>query len=464
MTLRATRTLFCLLACLAAAACRPADAVQDDVPPHLATEHAAAEPTERADETATERVDETATERVDGAVAEGSAVTDDEAPVEPPHNEDAATAPTDDVPAPALAPDAARLGLTGAPPRNVVLLIGDGMGPVHETAGSHWVHGADRQLRMQQAPYQGSAATACADREITDSAAAATAMSTGVHVNYEVVAVALPGDGSPLPTVLEQFLDAGRPAGMVTTTRLSHATPASYAAHVPVRYAEELIVPQVLETQPTLIFGGGGRGMTASAAQEAGYTVATTAEELADLPDDAERWALVVGRSHVPYVADGRGTAPDLATMTTRALHLLDKPDGPGFFLLVEGGRIDHASHNNDIDRMLPEMDDFDDALGAVLEWADGREDTLVLLTADHECGGLSIDTPAGQGEIPEVSWSTGGHTAADVNVYGWGPFGDRVMHVRDNRDIYWLSRWPLGVSAEDMVGTPLASDEPTAN
>lgn len=325
----------------------------------------------------------------------------------------------------------------------MILFIGDGMGPVHEDLGSRWVHGRPDALRMQAAPHRSMVATRCLDREITDSAAAATAMSTGQLVNYEAVAVT--PDGTPIETVAEELIEAGISVGMVTTSRLTHATPASYLAHVPRRYDEDVIAPQMLAQGAELLFGGGGPGMTPATLQAAGYAVATNAAEMASLDGDAEAWATLIGRSHLPYVADGLGDAPTLAAMTDRALTLLESRGR--FFLMVEGARIDHASHNNDIARMLPEMAGFDDAIGVALAWASDRDDTLIMVTADHECGGLSVVSHAAAGELPEVAWSTGGHTGVPVSLYGWGPFGHAVEGVDANTDIYWLSRWMLSAT-----------------
>ncbi len=328
------------------------------------------------------------------------------------------------------------------PPRNVIFLIADGMGPVHERAASLYLHGEPGRLRMHQAPVSGMMTTHAADAEITDSAASATAFATGQKANYEAVSVH-PETGLPLRTVLEDYQEAGYATGLVTTSRISHATPAAFFAHVPSRYDERLIVDQLLERKPTLIFGGGTRGLTQRRLTAAGYTTTETEAEMRRLGADESPWAMIYGRGHVPYVSDGLGAAPELSEMTEVALRLLENSE-PGFFLMIEGARIDHASHNNDLIRMLPEMAGFDDALGVVLEWAENREDTLVFLTADHECGGLEIVAEAPRRQLSEVTWSTTGHTAVPVNFYAWGPFADRASAIRDNVDVYPLIRWPL--------------------
>lgn len=333
-------------------------------------------------------------------------------------------------------------------PNNVILLIGDGMGPVHERAASLFRHGTGDGLTMQQAPVRTQITTHAADAPIPDSAAAAAAFATGQKVNYEAVSVH-PMTGEPITTVLEELRDAGYATGLVTTSRISHATPAAFAAHVASRYDEREIWEQMLETRPTLLFGGGTPGLTRARLTDAGYAVADDAAGLSALDPSAGAWAMIYGRDHLPYEFDGLGTAPSLSSMAMRAIELLSGHE-PGFFLMIEGARIDHASHDNDFQRMVPEMLAFDDALTRVLEWADGRDDTLVLLTADHECGGLSIVHEESQGTLSRVEWSTGGHTSVPVSLYGWGPFAEVVDGIADNTEVHRLLRWPLaGAEAE---------------
>ena len=327
-------------------------------------------------------------------------------------------------------------------PRNVVFLIGDGMGPVHERAASLFLHGEGGRLQMNAAPVQTTITTHAADQAITDSAASAAAFATGHKVNYEVVSLD-PVTGDPLMTVLEELSAAGFETGLVTTSRISHATPAAFAAHVPSRYDEREIWQQMLRTQPTLLFGGGTPGLTTERLVEAGYETSTSAVEMQALDPGADRWSMIFGRDHIPYVLDGLGTAPSLPLMTGRALALLEDAD-TGFFLLIEGARIDHASHDNDFERMIPEMLAFDESLTVVLDWASERDDTLVLLTADHECGGLSIVHEEGQGRLSRVEWSTTGHTGVPVNLYAWGPFADEAAEVTDNTHVHRLLRLPL--------------------
>ena len=143
-------------------------------------------------------------------------------------------------------------------PTNVILFIGDGMGPEQVKAASHYAGGP---LSFERLPYHGRAMTWPASNplDVTDSAAAATAMATGMKVSNGVLSVAIPGDGRPLPTILEQFKQMGRSTGLVTTTYITHATPAAFAAHVASRDKHDLIAQDYLQrTRPDVMLGGGG--------------------------------------------------------------------------------------------------------------------------------------------------------------------------------------------------------------
>ncbi|MFW2389747.1 MAG: alkaline phosphatase [Polyangiales bacterium] len=334
------------------------------------------------------------------------------------------------------------------PLRNVILMIGDGMGPEHELAAGCYLFGpthgtSGNQLVFETLPVQGQMTTQSANSEITDSAAAATAMATGHKVANTVVSMANPGDERDLYTLLECFADQGRATGMVTTTQMTHATPACFGAHQPVRYLQDEIASDYLEeSRPNLLFGG-ATYMTPELATDAGYEVATTRAELGALPGDTEFVSGQFAPSHLPYEydasqadADPYEVIPHLHEMVSDALgRLEDHPEG--FFLLVEGGRIDHAGHENNIGRNVLETVAFDEAVEAVLSWADGRDDTLVVVTADHETGGLDLVECTSAGVLPTVTWSTPDHTGVPVNTHAWGKNSERFGGTIDNTDFF---------------------------
>ncbi|HAK95079.1 MAG TPA: hypothetical protein DCM87_08780, partial [Planctomycetes bacterium] len=163
-----------------------------------------------------------------------------------------------------------------AAPKNIILLIGDGMGPEQVKAAGMYATGIAGSLDFEGLPFKGVVTTYSANNAVTDSAAAGTAIATGVKVNNYVISMASPGDGSELQTLLEYFRDRGKMTGLVTTTYATHATPAAFGAHEPDRNNTANIAGDYLtQTRPNVLLGGGGNGLTPENAQAAGYTVVT---------------------------------------------------------------------------------------------------------------------------------------------------------------------------------------------
>lgn len=330
--------------------------------------------------------------------------------------------------------------VTGAPAkggsaRNVILCIGDGMGAEQVRAAGCF---AGAPLSFESFPVRSDMATFSANSKVTDSAAAATAMAAGEKANNGVVSIALPGDEAELETLLERFQRSGKRVGLVTTTYITHATPACFGAHEPKRSnLAEIAEDYMNQARPNVLLGGGGKGMSPEAARSAGYTVVTDRAGLKGLDLSAETHISgQFGEGNLPYTYDGTGDLPGLAEMTTAALGLLEK-DSDGFFLMVEGGRIDHSGHANDLSRNLHETLAFDEAVRAIAAWAEDRDDTLVVVTADHETGGLNVVKDLGKGHEPEVTWSTKGHTAVLVPVYAAGCQAGLFEAVTNNTQIH---------------------------
>ena len=325
-------------------------------------------------------------------------------------------------------------------PKNVVLLIGDGMGFEQAKAAGMYAHGAPGTLPFEAFPHRAEMTTHSADSPVTDSAAAATALATGRKVDNGVISLAHPGGGEVLKTLLEHFGARGRGTGLVTTADVTHATPAAFGAHRPSRNDLSGISADYMNsTRPDVLFGGAGDGTPRASVEEAGYALVTDRAGMWSL--DPEAVAMVCGRfgeDHLPYEYDGLGALPRLWEMTASALGILGGRE-EGFFLMVEGGRIDHAGHDNDIERNVLETVGFCRAVRVVTDWARGRSDTLVLVTADHETGGLKVLRNNGRGGFPTVSWSTTGHTDSRVPVYAWGANARFVSGVIDNTDLFGI-------------------------
>ena len=334
-------------------------------------------------------------------------------------------------------------------PRNVIFLIGDGMGLEQVRAGGMYANGAPGTLSFESFPHQGQVTTRSANSSVTDSAAAGTALATGFKVNDGVISMAYPANatysyGSEMPTLLELAQGAGKAVGLVSTTYITHATPAAFGAHEPARGNYSNIAADYLnQTRPDVLYGGKSYISSADAIA-AGFTVVTTRAAMEALDPNVP--ALVSGQfgsGHLDYEYDyavGAGndydTLPHLSQMTANALDRLDN-DPNGLFLMVEGGRIDHAGHDGNIRQNVHETIEFANTVQVVVNWAAGRTDTLIIVTADHETGGLSVLANNGAGNYPTVSWSTGGHSDANVPVYAWGVNAEMISPAMDNTDLF---------------------------
>ena len=293
-----------------------------------------------------------------------------------------------------------------ARPRNVILMVSDGTGPATLTMARDFARAEWGQKRLAlDSALTGSTQTYATDSRVTDSAAGATAFSTGVKTYNGAIAVDTLK--RPVATVLEAAEARGMATGLVVTSRLTHATPAAFAAHVPARSMEDEIARQMLGHRVEVLLGGGRRhfrpeadgGARADslnlldAVRAAGYAVATDRAGF-----DSVRTTPLLGlfaESHMNYEIDrDPAVQPSLAEMTRKALDLLASNSDArqnGFFLLIEGSRIDHAGHANDAAAHVRETLAYDEAVAAALDFArrDGR--TLVVSTSDHETGGLSL-------------------------------------------------------------------------
>jgi alkaline phosphatase len=309
----------------------------------------------------------------------------------------------------------------GDGPTNVVLFVGDGQGRAQLDLGRYLkayrkdseefpLNAADITYNVDRHDAHGSALTYPDDPEefVADSAATATAMATG-HKTYNGAIGGVENDAGefvPKRTVLEEARDMGYATGLVTTARMTHATPASFASHVPDRGQEEEIAAQYVRDSAVDVLFGGARSYflpdgretddanLVAEAKRNGYRYVTTESELESL-DSAPALGLFSESDHLNYVLDRQdgddSTQPGLDAMAATALDLLEARSNKGFFLLVEAGRIDHASHAN-YPVVAHEQLEADRVIGRLLDYVeDGRGETSVITTADHETGGLSL-------------------------------------------------------------------------
>ncbi len=305
------------------------------------------------------------------------------------------------------------------PVKNVIFLIGDGMGIGAVQLGRNALVGPDGRLAMETFPVVGLATTFSADSAVTDSAAAGTALATGHKTNNGMVAV-LP-DGTAVTTILEAAQKKGMATGLISTNTLYDATPATFGSHWGTRGGSAEISAQLIDNGIDVLLGGGtsyflpkgvdvgkrtdGRNLVEEALKS-GYTVAMDKLELASATGPK-----VLGLftpSYMNYQLDrvAAGTSePTLAEMASKALEVLSESDN-GFFVMIEGARIDHAAHAADFPGVIAEMKDFDDTVEIARDFAREHPDTLLVVTADHDTLGLSVTEPMDYGVFANVSVS----------------------------------------------------------
>jgi alkaline phosphatase len=311
--------------------------------------------------------------------------------------------------------------------KNVILFIGDGLGPAHMALGMHYAREVEgRKLQLQELMEEGETGYVLPisyQKVVTDSAAAATQIGTGILGRNE--SVGLDAEGGPLETILEWAERQGLATGIVTNMRLTHATPAALASHQIWRYNEEqnFADEMVMEHDIEVLLGGGARAMVprgkrvseflpgvpaaldgdsrrsddrnlVEEARARGYSIASDRVALREASPNATKLMGLFSATHLPYVVDRRAekleNTPSLVDLTTAALDVLEQ-SGKGFFLLVEGGRIDYAGHDNDAGNMLHEILEFDEAVGVGRGFQSEHPDTLIIVTADHGTGGFSF-------------------------------------------------------------------------
>lgn len=315
-----------------------------------------------------------------------------------------------------------------ARPRNIILMIGDGMGVAQVTAG-HTLKGT---LALESFKHVGLVLTQAHGADyITDSAASATAMATGVQ-SYNG-AISVDPDAKPVKTVFEYAKERGIRTGLVATCSITHATPACFVAHVTRRAMQLDIARQISEGDTDLYLGSGWRWFVPQERggrrtdgrdlleemHERGYAYVWTDSAFGAI--DAEHTGKLIGL----FAPDHFGPAPDrhpsLREMTATAIECLSSSDN-GFVLMVEGSQIDWAGHDNDAALVPVEMVDFDDAIEVAVAFAKRDGQTLVVVTADHETGGYAIVDGSVNERRVEGRFAAGHHTGTMIPLFALGP------------------------------------------
>ncbi len=318
-------------------------------------------------------------------------------------------------------------------PKNVILLIGDGMGLSHIYSG---ITANKGQLYIQNFKNIGFCKTYSKSDYVTDSAASGTAIATGEKTYNGAIGVDI--DKKPIKNVRERAEDKGMATGIVSTSAITHATPASFVAHQPKREMYEEIAGDFLKTNIDVFIGGGyshfaerkdGKNLIIDLKNK-GYKVIRDVDSLKYIKE--RKMACLTAPTHNPQAKQRNDM---LRKASIAAIDILKK-DKDGFFLMIEGSQIDWGAHQNDMTYIVKEVLDFDKTVGEVLKFAAKDKNTLVIVTADHETGGLAvIDGDLKKGSV-EGAFTTGHHTGLLVPIFAFGPGSEHFRGFMENTEI----------------------------
>lgn len=317
--------------------------------------------------------------------------------------------------------------------KNLIFLIGDGMG-LAQYAMLEVEHDYAPNA-FQEADRVALITTRSANNRVTDSAAAGTALASGHKTNNSMLGM-LP-DSTVVESMMERARDAGKATGLVVSCYLQHATPAAFYAHVPRRHLSEQITDQLVASQFDVMIGGGMRWLTEehkATLEESGCELVQCIEEVEH--SSGERLLALLADEYLPHAPERGDVIP---RATKRALELLSQ-DPDGFMLMVEGSQIDGAGHANDPAYLLAEMEDFEQVVQIALEFTRTHPGTLLVVTADHETGGLTL--PSGKSDFTlsesgiDYRFGTGSHSAVSVPVYLYGTGADSFKALMENTEL----------------------------
>ena len=319
--------------------------------------------------------------------------------------------------------------------KNVILMIGDGMSLMHVYTA--WA--ANRgKLWLENAQATGLSKTWAVKKLVTDSGSGGTSLATGVKTVYHAVGV--DPDGKPLTSLVDVAKELGKDAGMAVTCRLWDATPCDFCCHNIDRDKEEELVGDYPTSGVDFVFGGGAQKFTNrkdgrdifKELQKKCYHVSRTLDDFFAYDKNSRIFA-------VPYdkdtpLPDERGDL--LARASMKGISLMNQNKN-GFFMMIEGSQLDDYGHFNQLDLLMKETLDFDQTVGEVMKWAAKDGETLVVVTADHETGGLTlVNGNKDEGRV-ECCFSTKDHSGAMVPVYAFGPGAENFTGIFENTDVF---------------------------
>ncbi|MFC2136647.1 alkaline phosphatase [Bacteroidota bacterium] len=320
--------------------------------------------------------------------------------------------------------------------KNIILIIGDGMGLTHLYAAYTVNKG---NLNITKFPVIGIQNTFSIDNYITDSGASGTAIATGKKTRNGMIGMG--PDSTKLKSILEIAEENNLSTGLVVTSKITHATPATFIAHNIDRDNYEELAMDFLKTDIDVFIGGGREDFDQrrdklnliDSLKNKGYTVLYDIEKIKNC--QSQKLAGFTSDSHNPKISEGRKNVLSISTQT--AINILSQNEN-GFFLMVEGSQIDWGGHDNDIEYVTNEVLDLDKAIGVALDFAIKNGETIVIVTSDHETGGLGIiDGDIKKGEL-DTDFASEDHTGVWVPVYAYGPGATLFQGFYDNTDIFY--------------------------
>lgn len=333
-------------------------------------------------------------------------------------------------------------------PKNVILLIGDGTGLSQISSAFYFKDSKPNYARFK---HIGLIRTSSSKQKITDSAAGATAFSAGIKTYNGAVGVA--DDSTHVKNIVEIVSLKNIKTGIISTSTVQHATPASFYAHAINRGLYEDIAADMVPSKLDFVAGGGirffnkrkdGRNLLLDL-EKNGFNIDTTALGSFENIKNYNKIAYLLADTHMKPAAKGRGDY--LPKATELGLKFLkDKSDKTGFFAMIEGSQVDWGGHSNEADYLISELIDFDEAIGKALDFAEKDGNTLVIVTADHETGGFTLAATKKTNEKGKTysdyneitgTFSTTGHSATLIPVFAFGPGAEEFMGVYENTAIF---------------------------
>ena len=353
--------------------------------------------------------------------------------------------------------------------RNIILLIGDGMGPTHISVYRNVQGGPNHKLSFDKFDFSGYVKTHAYNSLVTDSAASATAFSSGVKTINRYVGV--DHNKKPAKNITEMLFEKGFVNTIISTSEITHATPAAFASHVSSRYEKEKIAEHIYNSKNHIVLGGGTNyflPIEEGGIREDGVDFVKKIKKnfhYLETKKDLDNFNYSDRKKIFGLFAEDdlerTEFEPNLLEMLDFSIRESKRllADGcKGFFIMAEGSKIDWASHDNDYEYYLKEMQEFEKTVKKALNFAEENNDTLVIVTADHETGGLLIEQDDARyretGNM-KISWNTavgrGVHTGIMVPVFAQGPGAENFSGVMDNTDVFFAMEEALGIdSLED--------------